>query len=148
MRWIAILLITVCAVAQDGQRDKQIAQAKKLEARAEKLLDQGKRAEAFEALAKAAEIRERARARKPQSKPKSKPKSKLKRRRADPVEIAHVELDLALKAGNVKAAMAASDRLRRARARQAAQIAALEKQLRALEQQMAEIRKLLKTEPR
>ena len=113
-----------------------------------KLLDQGKREEAFEALARAAEIREKLRTKAPdvaQSKRKSSP-AKLKKRTAGPVEVAHIELDLALKAGNVQAARKASARLRSAMATQSKRLAALEKQLSSMERQMAEIRKLLRPE--
>ena len=144
MRWMAILLITLSAVAQDGRDEKQLTQARKLEERAVKLLDQGKREQAFDALAKAAEIREKLRTR---ASTKAKPKKKLpkgvKVRPVDPAGIALTELELALKKGNVKAAQKASVRLRMAMTAQAKRVAALERQLSSLEKQMAEIRRLL-----
>jgi len=142
MRFFAVLLLLALpAVAQDA--NKMLEQAKKLEARAEKLLDQGKRAEAFDTLARAAELREKAKAAAPAS---AKPKKKLKKRKADPAQIAHTELDLALKAGNVQMARKASAKLRKARAAQAKRISALEKQLRGMERQLAEIRRMLDIE--
>jgi hypothetical protein len=56
---ISIAVLCALALAQDA--DTMLEQAAKLERAAEKLLDQGKRAEAFEALARAADLRERAR---------------------------------------------------------------------------------------
>ena len=57
MRFFAVLLLLALpAVAQDAI--KMLEQAKKLEARAEKMLDQGKRAEAFDTLARAAALRD------------------------------------------------------------------------------------------
>ena len=148
MKWMAaVLLLALPVVAQDA--DKRLEQAKKLEAQAEKLLDQGKRAEAFDALARAAALREKVRAQgRTDAKPKKKKKAgkSLKVRKADPVEVAHTELDLALQAGNMEAARKASLKLRRARAAQAERIAALEKQLRAMEKQLAEIRRMLDIE--
>jgi hypothetical protein len=142
MRFFAVLLLLALpAVAQDA--NKMLEQAKKLEARAEKLLDQGKRAEAFDTLARASELREKAKAAAPAS---AKPKKKLKKRKSGPAEIAHTELDRALKAGNVPMAQKASDKLRKARAAQAKRISALEKQLRRMEQQLAEIRRMLDIE--
>lgn len=142
MRFFAVLLLLALpAVAQDA--NKMLEQAKKLEAKAEKLLDQGKRTEAFDTLARAAELREKAKSSAPAS---AKPKRKVKKRKADPTEIAHTELDLALKAGNVAMARKASDKLRKARTAQARRISALEKQLRGMERQLAEIRRMLDIE--
>ncbi|MHC4940171.1 MAG: hypothetical protein ACYTHK_14580 [Planctomycetota bacterium] len=148
MRYLALLLLfALPAVAQDAE--KLIKQAKRLEARAEKLLDQGKRAEAFDALAKAAELRDKARAQgtaKPKPKEKKKAGKSVKVRKADPAEIAHTELDMALKAGNLEAARMASGKLREARAAQAKRIAALEAQLKGMEKQLDEIRRMLNLE--
>jgi hypothetical protein len=160
MKWIAVLLLfAVPALAQDA--DKSLEQAKKLEAKAEKLLDQGKRAEAFEALAKASELRRKAQgeakpaAKKPDEtearttdKPVAKPKPSPNPKKADPVEAAHAQLDLALRKGDLEAARIASERLHAAREAQAKRIVALERRLRSMEQQMAEIRQLLAGEKR
>jgi len=160
MKWIAVLLLfAVPALAQDA--DKNLEQAKKLEAKAEKLLDQGKRAEAFEALAKASELRRKAQgeakpaAKKPEQtdakkadKPVAKPKPSPNPKKADPVDVAHAELDAALKAGNLEGARMASEHLRAAREGQKKRIAALERRLHSMEQQMAEIRQLLAGEKR
>ncbi|MHC4848800.1 MAG: hypothetical protein ACYTEG_10135 [Planctomycetota bacterium] len=142
MRFFAVLLLLALpAVAQDAT--KLLKQAQKLEAKAEKLLDAGKRTEAFDTLARAAELRSKAKSSAPA---KGKPKSQVKKRKASPAEIAHTELDRALEAGNVQMAKKASDKLRKARAAQAKRISALEKQLRGMEKQLAEIRRMLDIE--
>lgn len=142
MKFFAVLLLLALpAVAQDA--NKLLEQAKRLEAKAEKQLDQGKRAEAFDTLARAAALREKAKSAAPDS---DKAKKKSRKRKADPVENAHTELDRALKAGNVQMARKASDKLRKARAAQAKRISALEKQLRGMERQLAEIRRMLDIE--
>lgn len=59
MKWIVGLVALAAIVgAQDAEREKRIAEIRQLEATAEKFLDQGKRAEAFDALARAAVLRE------------------------------------------------------------------------------------------
>lgn len=152
MKWIAVLLLfAVPAYPQDTE--KNLEQAEKLEAQAEKLLDAGKRKEAFEALAKASELRRKAKgeakpeAKKPDEpepgKPVAKPKPSPNPKKADPVEVAHAELDAALQKGNLEAARAASGRLHAAREAQAKRIVALERRLHAMERQMVEIRKLI-----
>jgi len=144
------LLFVAPAMAQD-----EIAQAKKLEATAEKLLDQGKRVEAFDALAKAALLRDKARDRarvkaatsKKQPKKATQKKTTPKPKKPATVDQVHTRLDRALAKGDIKAAQAASKSLRRAhsgaRKRQNSRLAALEKQLGMLEQQLNELRMLL-----
>ena len=152
MRWIAIIaLLALPALAQD----KRLEQAEKLEKKAEKLLDQGKRKEAFEALAKAVELRRQAKeqpaakpGRKPAPKPEQKPKPTPNPPKADPVDVAHGDLDAALRKGNLEGAKKASARLHEARAEQAKRIAALERQLDDIRTQLDEIRALLQPEKR
>jgi len=164
MKSIACILVLAVAVAAQEAKpkaDKRLEQAEKLEKQAARLLDDGKRKEAFDALAKAAELRRQAEGGattdgpKPgvQAAPKAaadqpeadQPKKAAPKagKRTDEVETAHAALDEALRAGDMKAAQAASARLREARTRQAKRVAALEKRLRAMEKQLAEIRELI-----
>lgn len=150
------LLIVVSATAQDGPK-KALVQAEKLEAKAEKLLDQGKRAEAFNLLARAADLREKDRANKSRKTPTAKktkkpaPKKagsqKAESRKPATVAQAHARLDRALAKGDVKAAKAASKALRNAHKRAHNQLegrlAGAEKQLGLLERRLIELQKLI-----
>jgi len=140
-----ILVVLALLALPEPARVKRLEQAGKLEKKAEKLLDQGKRTEAFDALARAAELRRKAAAK---TEPEPKPNASPDPRAADPVEVAHGELDAALRKGDLEAARKASVRLHEARAAQARRIAALEAQLDALREQVIEIRALLQPEKR
>ena len=75
------LLLVLPALAQDS--DDLLQKARNLERRAGKLLDQGKRAEAFELLAQAAELRDKVRNPADQSdKQKAKAKAGTKAKKA------------------------------------------------------------------
>lgn len=66
---IAILVCALAAVAAD--RDALLKEARELERKAETALDGGRRAEAFELLARAAELRAQAKAEKPAARPQA-----------------------------------------------------------------------------
>lgn len=161
--WICLLL-ALPALAQDAE--ELLEKAKALDARAEALLDQGRRAEAFELLAKAADLRAQARAAGTKPDPKAKKEKKKKTARKvkkkakapDPrqaLDAAFQRLDQALERGDMEGARAAAHEVRRHLLRWTKQLDAREKRLRkagprsvearvaALEKQVKELRRLL-----
>jgi len=164
MSWkigIMALVLTVISVsdAQDGEREKRLAEIKKLEQRAEKLLDQGRRTEAFDALARAALLRDNLKSpQRGRKKPKSdKPKAKGKAGKRGPSDLqkASAALSKALESGNMQGVNSAAKRFQavalQAEKRHRAQMAAarkdrnrLEARLKAIEDSVAELRKALR----
>jgi len=144
------LLLALPALAQDA--DELLKKAKAMDGKAEALLDQGRRAEAFELLAKAADLRAQARqaggtaapgaaekktkkAEKPAKKAKAKKKKKkVKKARApDPrqaLDTAFEKFDRALKSGDMEGARAAGHEMRRHLLRWTKQLDAREKRLK------------------
>jgi len=146
----ACLLLALPVLAQDA--DELLKKAKAMDAKAEALLDQGRRAEAFELLAKAADLR--AQARKPSGtevpgaagdktektpkaakrvKAKKKKKKGKKVRAPDPrqaLDTAFEKLDRALKGGDMEGARAAAHEMRRHLLRWTKQLDAREKRLK------------------
>jgi exonuclease VII small subunit len=113
--FVSALIFTVFALPAAAQeREKLLKQAQQLERKAEALLEQGKRGQAFDMLARAAELRERARA---APEKKAQKKAAKKKRKAKPagkpaVEQAFKVMDAALKQGDLTAARKAAVRLR------------------------------------
>ncbi len=161
--WICLLL-ALPALAQDAE--ELLKKAKALDARAEALLDQGRRAEAFELLAKAADLRAQARAATAKPDPKAKKEKKKKAAKKvkgkakapDPrqaLDAAFQRLDRALEGGDMEAARAAAHEVRRHLLRWTKQLDAREKRLKKgaprsvearvadLEKQVRELRRLL-----
>jgi hypothetical protein len=146
------LLLALPVLAQDA--DELLKKAKALDAKAEVLLDQGRRAEAFELLAKAADLRaqarqasgtevpgaakEKAKAKAKQAKKerakKERAKKKAKKVRApDPrqaLDTAFEKLDRALESGDMEGARAAAHEMRRHLLRWTKQLDAREKRLK------------------
>jgi hypothetical protein len=172
--WMCLVL-ALPVLAQDAE--ELLAKAKALDAKAEVLLDQGRRAEAFELLAKAADLRAQARRASPpeargptgkQAEPKAKKAKKAakqakKRKAADPrqaLDAAFSKLDQALERGDMEGARAAAHEMRRHLLRWTKQLDAREKRLRdggsrsveariaALEKQVRELRRLMDQRPR
>ncbi|MHC4225441.1 MAG: hypothetical protein ACYSUN_15735, partial [Planctomycetota bacterium] len=112
---ISPLIFTVFVLPAAAQeREKLLKQAQQLERKAEALLEQGKRGEAFDMLARAADLRERARA---APEKKAQKKAAKKKRKAKPagkpaVDQAFKEMDAALKEGDLTAARKAAVHLR------------------------------------
>ena len=149
--WMCLLL-ALPALAQDA--DELLKKSKAMDAKAEALLDQGRRAEAFELLAKAADLRAQARqaggtaapgaaekktkktekTEKPAKKAKAKKKKKKKKARApDPrqaLDTAFEKLDRALKSGDMEGARAAGHEMRRHLLRWTKQLDAREKRFK------------------
>ena len=148
MKLLAILLpLLLIPVAQADDAEKTRAEIKRLEKRAEKQLNDGKRAQAFATLAQIAEMRAGLK-KKPQPKravDAPKPARRMEatataRPRAVPAQVA---LDRALAAGNLNAARQANARLKvelrrraetqkRINQRRSARLAQLEKQVQEL----------------
>jgi hypothetical protein len=167
---LALLILALPVLARDP--DKLLKEAKALDVKAEALLDQGRRAEAFELLAKAADLRAQARqatraeapgeTAKPKKKAKkNKPEGKAKKA-PDPreaLDAAFEQLDRALEKGDLEAARGAAHQVRRHLLRWTKQLDAREKRLAAqgsgsveariaaLERQVKELRKLLDRSP-
>jgi len=143
----ALLILALPVLAQDA--DKLLGEAKALDAKAEVLLDQGRRAEAFELLAKAADLRAQAReatraeapgeaGKKAKSKKKKakkkKPHGKARRAPAPAapraaLDAAFEQLDRALEKGDMEAARGAAHQMRRHLLRWTKQLDAREKRL-------------------
>ncbi|MHC4953305.1 MAG: hypothetical protein ACYTGZ_05395 [Planctomycetota bacterium] len=164
---IGLLALAVVAVAQDSDKNKARAEIKRLEARAEKLLADGKRVQAFDALARAAEIREKlegSKAKKakgktkaeakPKQNPKPKPKMTDRPKRAGNTQAAYAALARAIGAGNKEAAMKAAANLRNTQKRKEARLnqllaaardrnSELAARLTRLEKQVAELKALM-----
>ncbi|MHC4971486.1 MAG: hypothetical protein ACYTG3_04075 [Planctomycetota bacterium] len=165
--WISLfLLLAVPALAQDAEA--LLKKAKALDAKAEALLDQGRRAEAFELLAEAADLRAQARRAtgavkepaKPKAKKAKKKKTKKKAKAPDPsqaLDAAFRKLDQAMERGDMEGARAAAHEMRRHLLRWTKHLDAREKRLQgkgrgsksveariaALEKQVKELRRLL-----
>jgi len=166
---LALLILALPVLAQDA--DKLLREAKALDAKAEVLLDQGRRAEAFELLAKAADLRAQAREATPgEAGKKAKPKKKAKKKKPqgkakkapaprEALDAAFEQLDRALQKGDLEAARGAAHQMRRHLLRWTKQLDAREKRLAsqgsgsveariaALERQVKELRKLLDRSP-
>ena len=163
MRILWTLLILVLPVlAQDA--DEMLKKAKALDAKAEALLDQGRRAEAFELLAQAADLRaqarratgaeapgeagkqtkpEKKRAKERKSKEKKLKKQAKKAPAPDPreaLDAAFEKLDRALGEGDMEGARAVAQQMRRHLLRWTKQLDAREKRLRAHGSQSVEAR--------
>ena len=163
--WISLfLLLAVPALAQDSEA--LLKKAKELDAKAEALLDKGRRAEAFELLAEAADLRAQARratgaVEKPARKKKTKQKKTKKKAKApDPrqaLDAAFKKLDQAMERGDMEGARAAAHEMRRHLLRWTKHLDAREKRLQgkgkgsksveariaALEKQVKELRRIL-----
>jgi hypothetical protein len=161
----ALLILALPVLGQDA--DKLLREAKALDAKAEALLDQGRRAEAFELLAKAADLRAQARqatrpeagkkAKSKKKKAKKRPQKKAKKAPAprEALDAAFEQLDRALEKGDMAAARGAAHQMRRHLLRWTKQLDAREKRLAsqgsgkveariaALERQVKELRKLI-----
>lgn len=162
--WI-FLLLALPALAEDAEQ--LLEKARALDAKAEALLDQGRRAEAFELLAKAADLRAQARSAGQKPPPKAKPNKAKKNKTPakgkgakapDPrqaLDAAFRKLDQALEGGDMEAARAAAHEVRRHLLRWTKHLDAREKRLQkqaprsvearvaALEKQVRELRRLL-----
>ncbi|MHC4818388.1 MAG: hypothetical protein ACYTF8_10070 [Planctomycetota bacterium] len=167
--WICLLLV-LPVLAQDAE--ELLKKAKALDAKAEVLLDQGRRVEAFELLAEAADLRAQARAKakvpgtaekqpRPKTKKAKKKKASKKAKKAkatDPrqaLDAAFQKLDQAVERGDMEGARAAAHEMRRHLLRWTKQLDAREKRLQAkgprsvearvaaLEKQVKDLRRLL-----
>ena len=162
-----LLLLTLSLLAQD--KNALLERARKLDAQAEKLLDQGRRAEAFQLLARAADLRAQRAGEKPR---KAKPdtaarkdkarkaaKSKKKQKAGEPrrgVDAAFQRLDEAMEMADMATTLKAARAVRQELERWAKQLARREKRrtakaaggslrerVAALERQVEELKKLL-----
>jgi len=142
------LLVALCAgsvEAQDGDRAQRLKEIKQLEARAERLLEAGRRPEAFDALARAAVLRD---ALKKSGKPAPKAKAKAKtepkpaRTRSSDFQKASAALTKALNGQDMRALHIAAMRF------QAVAMAAEKRQRQQREQLTAERRKRMRLEQR
>ena len=148
----ALVLLALPVLAQDAE--ELLKEAKALDARAEVLLNQGRRAEAFELLAKAADLRAQARklakteapgAAKEKAKEQPKAKAKKAKRKKtqkkkvrkakapDPrqaLDAAFEKLDQAMERGDMEGARAAAHEMRRHLLRWAKQLDSREKRLK------------------
>jgi len=158
MKWlIGIMVLSVVGIAgvqaQDGDRAKRMAEIRKLEQRAEKLLDAGRRAEAFDALARAAVLRDNLKkSGKAEQKPKSDAKARAKgkkrgqsdfRKASDALSKAYKADDMA---GLRRAAMHFQTVALKAEKRhreERAERARLVRRLEQLEAQIAALKKLM-----
>jgi len=148
MRTLATLLVLLVPIyvvgAEDG--DDLLKRARELDQRAEKLLDQGRRAEAFALLARASELRAEARgerqpapaaADKPQPQKKKRKKAKAAPKKDRPRNVGKAanasleRLDKALEQGDMRGARAAASQTRNALARWAKDLAERERKLKA-----------------
>lgn len=151
--WILLLAILPALPVLAQGKDDLLKQARALEKRASALLDQGKRGEAFDLLARAAELRERAKiADKGKAAPKEKqPKPKPKRARLSHMQQFERSLkgfDAAVQAGDMKRAREAAQRTRGvllnwARSLEKAQPDRTARRVARLEKQVAELRKMI-----
>ncbi len=159
MRLLLALLLLIPTVLADESDDLR-KEIQKLEKRAEKLLNEGKRADAFATLARIAELREKAKSPKkvaPKVKRKVTPPPPPRRdmratdaatpRRANRLGAAQAALDRALAAGDLKAARTANaaaknERQKLRKAQQQINRRRAER-LGHLERQLAELKKLL-----
>ena len=161
---VMVLLFGILPVLAQGA-DDLLKQARDLEKKASALLDQDKRAEAFDLLARAAALRERARvAAKPAGKTDAKAKAQPKRRAPQgkkkrnlrPIQY-YVEQDFkkmeaAMKAGDMQAFWMAANKSRALLGRWADTLGRRErtktperilKRMEKLEKQVAELRRML-----
>ena len=147
---VGLLVLVAVAGAQDASREDRLDQIKKLEARAERLLDAGQRAEAFDALARAAVLRDLLK-KSPKAEPKPKRGAKTDapatKRRPTEVQRASAALAKAVDAGNMEGVKRAARRLQRAAAaaekRHREERKRLEARLNSIERQIAALKKLL-----
>jgi len=143
------------ASAQDSERDKRIAQIKKLEKQAEKFLDQGRRTAAFDALARAAVLRDMLKKQGPKKDglKKGAPKKSKKARKSE-VGRASDALAKALKTNDMagirnaavrlqQAAVTAEAKHKSALANERRERKRLEARLTNIEQQVAQLKKAL-----
>ena len=155
MRLLLALLLLIPTVLADENDDLR-KEIQKLEKRAEKLLNEGKRADAFATLARIAELRAKAKKGKKATRKVTAPpppRGDMRAtdaptaRRANRVGSAQAALDRALAAGDLKAARVANQAAKRERKklRDAAQATNRRraKRLGQLERQVAELKKLL-----
>ena len=144
------LLLVLPALAQDS--DDLLQKARNLERRAGKLLDQGKRAEAFELLAQAAELRDKVRnpadrSDKQNAKAKAGKKAGEKAPPGKASMAALQRMQAALKGNDMNSARGAGVEAHRLLSAWAAQLSSrqnrLRKRVEAIEKQIAELRKLM-----
>jgi len=155
MRLLLALLLLIPTVLADENDDLR-KEIQKLEKRAEKLLNEGKRADAFATLARIAELRAKAnkgRKATPKVAPPAPARGDMRatdaptRRRVNPLGAAQAALDRALAAGDLKAARTANaaakkERQKQRQAQQRVNRRRAER-LGQLERQFAELKKLL-----
>jgi len=154
MRLLLALLLLIPTVLADENDDLR-KEIQKLEKRAEKLLNEGKRADAFATLARIAELRAKANKGKKATRKVTAPPpprrdmraTDVPQRRGNRLGAAQAALDRALAAGDLNAARVANQAAKRERKklRDAAQATNRRraKRLGQLERQVAELKKLL-----
>ncbi len=152
-----LLVLPVLAVLADDV-EETLKKARELERRAGVLLDQGKRGQAFDLLAQAAQLRDEARAAAKAAKPKKEKKTEKQAPARRVSNTALEMMDLCLEKNDLKGARRYAEKARKALGRWAGELAAEEKRLRgksaigkpllkrveSLEKQLAELHRMIR----